>query len=189
MLKITLHDTPEGLRFQLEGHLVGPWVNELEQCWRTAASIRGGRDVLLDLREVTFIDDAGKELLTRLQGEGVQFAARGPMTNAIVEDIRCARKLIDRLIHLTLVVLVVCLVAATPALAQDAALKLSLKDAVQIALKQNPQVAIANLNIAEAREGSMVQRSALLPQAELSAYDAVRRVNIQAQIGTPLPGF
>jgi outer membrane protein TolC len=188
MLKITLHDTPEGLRFQLEGALVGPWVNELEQCWRTAASIRGERDVQLDLREVTFIDDAGKELLRRLRNDGVQFVARGAMTSAIVKEVQGAGKLIDRLIHLSAMFVALGLMAPS-VLGQDSALKLSLKDAVQLALKQNPQVAIANLNIAEAKEGSIAQRSALLPQVELSAFDAVRRANIQALIGKALPGF
>ena len=39
MLRITVHDTPETLTFQLEGKLAGPWVRELEDCWqRTMAS-------------------------------------------------------------------------------------------------------------------------------------------------------
>ena len=40
MLKITIHDSPEALTFQVEGKLVGAWAKELEQAWKTAASIR-----------------------------------------------------------------------------------------------------------------------------------------------------
>lgn len=87
MLKITLHDTPEMLRFQLEGRLVGAWVQEFEQCWRTAVSIRGGRRVVVDLRDVTFIDDPGKDLLQRLGAQNVEFIARDAFTKAIVDDI------------------------------------------------------------------------------------------------------
>ena len=32
MLRITVHDNPESLTFQLEGRLAGPWVRELERC-------------------------------------------------------------------------------------------------------------------------------------------------------------
>ena len=75
MLKITLHDRPESLRFQLEGRLIGAWVRELEQCWTTAASVRGDRKAVFDLTDVTFIDDSGKELLGRLAQDGAEFAA------------------------------------------------------------------------------------------------------------------
>ena len=41
MLRITIHDEPETLTFQLEGTLVGPWVGEAAACWqRTLAERR-----------------------------------------------------------------------------------------------------------------------------------------------------
>ncbi len=67
--------------------------------------------------------------------------------------------------------------------------KLTLQDAIQRALKQNPQVVIANLNIAESQQNANVARSAILPQAALEVSEAVRRANIQAQIGLAFPGF
>ena len=36
MLRITIHDDPGSLTFQLEGKLAGPWVAELEDCWQKA---------------------------------------------------------------------------------------------------------------------------------------------------------
>jgi anti-anti-sigma regulatory factor len=90
MLKITLHDTPEQLQFQLEGRLIGAWVTEFEQCWSTAASIRGGRKVVVDLRDVTFIDEPGKDLLRRLTAQDVDLVARDALTKAIVEEVRRA---------------------------------------------------------------------------------------------------
>ena len=51
------------------------------------------------------------------------------------------------------------------ALAQDSApLKLTLHDAVVLALRQNPQVILANLNVAQSTQDSRVARSGLLPQ-------------------------
>jgi hypothetical protein len=36
MLRITVHDKPGALTFQLEGRLAGPWVRVLEECWQSA---------------------------------------------------------------------------------------------------------------------------------------------------------
>jgi outer membrane protein TolC len=76
--------------------------------------------------------------------------------------------------------------AAAPA---PPTVRLTLRDAVQLALQQNPQVQIANLNLAQREEDRKISRSGLLPQVALGAYEQVRRVNIQAQIGIPFPGF
>ena len=35
MLRITVHDQPQTLTFQLEGRLAGPWLRELEECWQS----------------------------------------------------------------------------------------------------------------------------------------------------------
>ena len=34
MLRITVHDHPPALTFQLEGSLAGPWLRVLEECWQ-----------------------------------------------------------------------------------------------------------------------------------------------------------
>lgn len=87
MLKITVHHTPEALRFQLEGRLVGAWVTEFEKCWLSAASASRARHAVVDLRDVTFIDDAGKTLLRCLGEKHVDFIARDTLTRAIVDEI------------------------------------------------------------------------------------------------------
>ena len=57
------------------------------------------------------------------------------------------------------------LALATGAFAQDPApLKLTLRDAVQLALKQNPRVILANLGVAQSEQDRNIARSALLPQ-------------------------
>ena len=35
MLRITVHDKPQVLTLQLEGRLAGPWLRELEECWKS----------------------------------------------------------------------------------------------------------------------------------------------------------
>jgi anti-anti-sigma regulatory factor len=91
MLRITLHDSPTVLRFQLEGKLVGPWVAELRRSWQTAWSVQAGRKLVIDLTDVAFIDDSGKQLLSELYELGAQFVARQPLTRAIVEQVQHGR--------------------------------------------------------------------------------------------------
>jgi hypothetical protein len=44
VLRITIHDNPTSLTFQLEGKLEGPWVRELAACWqRTVELLRNNR--------------------------------------------------------------------------------------------------------------------------------------------------
>ena len=87
MLKITLHDSAHEFRLKLEGRLSGPWVQELEQCWKTASSTTHGRKTVLDLGEVDFVDPAGEALLTRLHVEGVALVAVTPLICALLQEI------------------------------------------------------------------------------------------------------
>jgi hypothetical protein len=86
MLKITLHDSAAEFRFHLEGRLSGPWVDELRQCWQTAASTTEGRSTVLDLHEVDFIDPAGQKLLSDMHAAGIRFVADTPLIQAFVEE-------------------------------------------------------------------------------------------------------
>jgi anti-anti-sigma regulatory factor len=84
MLRITVHDKPPVLTFQLEGDLAGPWVRELEECWQSAVARRAEASLRVDLTEVTFIDEAGKACLAALHCQGAELMAADCMTIAIV---------------------------------------------------------------------------------------------------------
>ena len=82
------------------------------------------------------------------------------------------------------------LALAPLALAQDSALlKLTLHDAVALALRQNPQVILANLNVAQGAEDIRVARSAMLPQIGAGAGEAVNRLNVETLFGSKFPGI
>jgi hypothetical protein len=85
MLKITTQTGATGTIFELEGKLVGLWVQELEGCWQRLV-IRD-QPVKVVLKAVTFIDDAGRKLLAALHRQGAELAAEGFMMKAIVEEI------------------------------------------------------------------------------------------------------
>jgi outer membrane protein len=86
-----------------------------------------------------------------------------------------------------------CLLAAAvlvwPSPGQDAApLQLTLRDAVNLALKQSPQVILANIGVQFSEEQTRVARSGLLPQVGGNINEAVHRVNLEAAIGLKFPG-
>ncbi len=84
-----------------------------------------------------------------------------------------------------------------PALAQQAAvitpetapLKLTLRDAVQTALRLNPQVILTNIGISRSEQERKIARSNLLPQVAGNVSDSVHRVNLDSAIGFGFPGF
>jgi len=89
-------------------------------------------------------------------------------------------------------VLAITLAAATVLLAQDnASLRLTLRDAVQLALNQNPQVQVANLNVAQSQQDQTLARAGLLPQASFQAYEQTRRFPVAPLFGLQHlpPGF
>lgn len=90
MLKITMSKQNPGVTFVLSGRLVGPWVRELRRCW-VMAEFDDPTHCQVDLREVTFIDEAGRMLLSQMDREGVRIHAAGCMTKAIVQDLSKAR--------------------------------------------------------------------------------------------------
>jgi hypothetical protein len=87
MLKITMHDSASEFRLKLEGRLSGPWVGELRQCWRTATSTTEGRETVLDLREVDFVDPDGQHLVAEMNQGGVRVLAATPLIQAMVEEV------------------------------------------------------------------------------------------------------
>jgi anti-anti-sigma regulatory factor len=87
MLKITIHDSARELRFKLEGRLCGAWVKELRQCWQTAISTTEGRQTVLDLLEVDFVDQDGQALMADMSRRGVSLLAVSPLIRSLIEEI------------------------------------------------------------------------------------------------------
>ena len=191
MLRITMHDDAGVFTFQVEGRLIGAWASELERCWECAAPLCGERPRIVDLTGVLFIDEEGKRVLKKLSGEGARFRTAGPMTASIISEISENRSRKHHGVLLGAALIVVFGVSARAGQPGSPAgpLRLTLQDAVKIALRQNPEVQIANLNVAVTQENQTIARSALLPQANLGTLEDVRRENIETAIGVRIPGF
>src|SRR5580693_6513759 len=81
----------------------------------------------------------------------------------------------------------ICAAQAVPAGAPGQPLRLTLKQAVQLALKQNPQVVVARLLTLESGQQQQIARAGLLPQANLTAATALEQFNFQSIERLPKP--
>jgi len=87
MLKIEATDGNEGWTLKLAGNLIGRWVDELRRSYDMAQA--DGRQVILDLTDVGFVDRAGVDLLRRLEDAG------GSLANAsrfVAEQLKAAAR-------------------------------------------------------------------------------------------------
>lgn len=87
-LKITVSERSDSVTIQLEGRIAGPWVNELDSTWQKLFPRLDSKPLSLDLRGVTFVDDAGVELLAKIykQRDG-QLLADTPMTRHVAQQV------------------------------------------------------------------------------------------------------
>lgn len=87
MLRITVHDDPQALTFQLEGCLTGVLVQELQKCWQDTLSSRRRPNLRVDLTGVTSIDPTGEACLSAMHRQGAEFIAADCLMLAFVEEI------------------------------------------------------------------------------------------------------
>jgi outer membrane protein len=207
MLRITTEKKRGKTVLSVEGKLAGPWVAALEQCWRERAQ---GEKFCVDLCGVSFIDAAGKALLKEIHAQGGKLIAEGCLNQAIVNEIAgrerpekssCgSRKKGSHIIFYVAFFSLLVTPAAVraqenakrsllPGTAPTGVLRLTLSQAVSLALKQNPTEQIAIITAAQSVQDKNVARAALLPQANLNVTDTAERLNLTAFIGKSFPGF
>jgi hypothetical protein len=62
-------------------------VKELERCWRRETATPSPPRILVELRDVGYVDEAGRELLGLMTQAGAELIAVGLMMKAIVKEI------------------------------------------------------------------------------------------------------
>ena len=85
MLRITIHEDDKVCRLGLAGRLEGPWVAETEKAWR--ASLRPDRKLEVDLRQLTGVDDAGRDLLAAIHRAGACLIVEGVWLMALIGEL------------------------------------------------------------------------------------------------------
>jgi hypothetical protein len=63
-------------------------VQELRSCWERARGIATGSKAVVDLNDVTFIDENGETLLKEMRGAGVEFVATGVENKHLLENLK-----------------------------------------------------------------------------------------------------
>jgi len=213
MLRITTEKKRGKLFLSVEGRLAGPWVAALEQCWRELHAASPREKLHLNLCGVSFIDAAGKVLLKEIHRQGGQLIAEGCLNQAIVDEIVArekqeasagAKERTKRSHIIFYTVFFSLMLGSTVAQAQGPSrpsslpgnapsqlLRLTLDQAVGMALKQNTTAQIAILTAAQSEQDKNIARADLLPQASAKISDEAQKVNLLAQFGgrTPFPGF
>jgi len=213
MLRITTQKKRGKTFLSIEGRLAGPLVGTLEQYWRELRGASPDEKLHLDLCGVSFIDAAGRVLLKEIHRQGGELVAEGCLNQAIVEEIvrseketkSQSRKERSKGSHIVFYIALFSLLVGTttadaqssakaqtlPAVAPTEALRLTLDQAVGLALKQNPTAQIAILTAAQSEQDKNIARAELLPQVNARISDEAQKVNLLAQFGgkTPFPGF
>jgi len=91
MLKISVVEGKKQRRLVVEGRLVPPWSVELKAACESARSGLDGRELVIDLKNLTTISQQGENLLLELMKQGVKFRGGGVYTNDILKQV--ARRL------------------------------------------------------------------------------------------------
>src|SRR5882757_728740 len=212
MLRITTEKSQGRVTLTVEGKLAGPWVEALQQSWKELRNSASDENLSVNLCGVIFIDAAGKALLKEIHKQGGRLVAVGCLNQAVVREIAkeatdegSEKRTVERKRNpIIFYVLLAGLTLASggplraqtadrrnglPANAPTDTLRLTLDQAVALALKQNTTAQIAVIQAAEAVQDKNVARAALLPQANLDASDSIRRTNLEANLGVRIPGF
>ena len=72
---------------KLEGRMVGAWVGECKRAWLTLESSLSPKKLSLDLRGVTFVDEAGLQLLREIyRATRAEMIANSPLTKHFAEQ-------------------------------------------------------------------------------------------------------
>jgi anti-anti-sigma regulatory factor len=86
MLKIDTIETDAAITLELHGRLIGPWVPLLETLWKSKEGRASGRTVVVDLTDVTGIDDAACYLLRLMEAKNVTLSGGGIGIRALLGD-------------------------------------------------------------------------------------------------------
>jgi outer membrane protein TolC len=194
MLMITARSDSGSLCLHLEGSLSGPWVKELERCWQQLNSLEGVA-ASLNLSGTTYVDAAGQELLERMHRAGFALReAEGAMIRQIVRQIERRGKSTGRPAKgtsIAAILLILFCFLPLRAMAQEPrnVLRLSLPEAVRMALRQNPEAQMAAIDLAVQKQDKAIALAGLLPQAAAATGVSAVKYNTDVQIGHYITGF
>jgi outer membrane protein len=218
MFRITTQKKRSKTLLTVEGRLAGESVSTLEQCWRELHGGSPSEKFSVDLCGVSFIDAAGKTLLKEIHRQGGRLVAQGCLNQETVKEItgeaerseQADTKKDPKRSHIIFYIAFFSLLvfpaltpaqpetqpqspqrqSSLPAEAPAGVMRLTLDQAVSLALKQNTTAQIAVLTAAQSQQDQKIALSELLPQVQAGVTEQWERLNLVAQFGGKrIPGF
>jgi hypothetical protein len=89
VLRISIEEDVVAATLKIEGKLVGPWAVELGKTWHDLWSSTRQKHLLLDIRGLTFADQAGSQILGEIvRATGAEIIANSPLTQYFANQAR-----------------------------------------------------------------------------------------------------
>lgn len=88
ILRIAIRSSEGQDMWILEGRLAGQVVDELWDAWKKTRDERRGRKSVVDLVDVTSVDERGERALREMMADGAKFVVRGVYIRTLVESLR-----------------------------------------------------------------------------------------------------
>jgi hypothetical protein len=87
MLKISIVEGRNERRLVLEGKLIAPWAAELRPACEQAIAGLNGREFIVELKNLTGINQGGEKVLLDLMSEGIKFRGCGVFTRHLLRQL------------------------------------------------------------------------------------------------------
>ena len=93
MLRIGIEAGPSELRLTLEGELIEPWIAELQSVWEAQCRSSSAARRIVDLNDVTRVDEGGKRILALMKCGGAELLATGVSMKHLIKGLKKKREL------------------------------------------------------------------------------------------------
>ena len=86
-MKISIIETSKERRLVLNGRPISPWTTELHHAYEKAKVDLNGRELVMDLDDITTISQEGENILISLMNKGIKIRCRGVFTKLMVRQL------------------------------------------------------------------------------------------------------
>jgi outer membrane protein TolC/anti-anti-sigma regulatory factor len=190
MLRISIFNEPYSITVKAEGKIIQDWADELRKTWVAISGEAGNRKKIIDLFNVSFVDEMGRQLLMEMHAAGAKLLGSGPMISGLIEEIKQAgrphRSGVARKVLLSILILLALVTVAHRAFAQQPAHDvLTLQQAIVTAKEHNRQIQIQRLEVVKAQDDVAIAKTKRLPSlsADLFGSGLLNPINFEFEQG------
>jgi len=92
MLKVSVVDSRTQCQLVVEGRLIAPWLAELTTAWKRVQAELNGRELVIDIGNITVISQEAENTLLQMMNEGARFRCSGVLTKHVLQQLMRRRK-------------------------------------------------------------------------------------------------